>query len=282
MLYILLACFCWAIDPILRSFLFAQSSPIVFIFLGECLITIFVLLENLIKRNNIFKNLNIKILVLLFLFSITCSLLPVFFYTSALKILGPGQSVLFLKLQQFISILTALVLLKEPLKKHFFILFFLALIGAFLLGSENTFNLTTTSFLGYFYITLAILGWGISPVIAKILLRQCSSETLMFFRFFFGALCLIPFVLFQDFTLSLESQGIIFLIALVPGFLGLKFYYKGLTQTLIQKVALLELSHPFFSLILSSLFFGLQLTFVQFIGGSLIIASALILDLKKN
>jgi drug/metabolite transporter (DMT)-like permease len=282
MLYILLACFCWAIDPILRSFLFDQSSPLVFIFLGECLITLFVSAENIITRNNIFRGLTLKTLFFLFCFSLACSLLPIFFYTSALKILGPGQSVLFLKLQQFISILAALVLLKEPLKKHFFLLFFLALIGAFLLGSENSYSLNSTSFLGYIYITLAILGWGISPVIAKILLKHCSSETLMFFRFFFGALCLIPFVLFQNFTLSLESQGIIFLIALVPGFLGLKFYYKGLKTTLIQKVALLELSHPFFSLILSSLFFGLQLTFVQFIGGSLIITSALILDLKKN
>ncbi len=284
MIYILLACLCWAIDPVLRSFLLKDHSSFSFILIGEGLITLFVFLESNIKKKKIFQDLTLKKLFLMFLFSLFCSALPVLLYSESLVYLGAGKTILFLKLQQFIAFLGALLLLKESLKKYFLPLFLLALTGSILLGIEDFFSSESKHhILGYIFILFTVLGWGSSSVFAKILFKNISQETLLFFRFFFSFCFFFILSLIKGFSFNFTGQDFIyiFLIAFISGFIGLRLYYKGLSATLLQRVALLELSHPLFSLFLSWIFLHIQLTPLQLLGGLFIITSSLLLDLVK-
>ncbi|MBC7396040.1 MAG: DMT family transporter, partial [Bdellovibrionales bacterium] len=106
-------------------------------------------------------------------------------------------------------------------------------------------------------------------------------NVLTFWRFAFGLLALyllsrrvdqvrieIPFVPHE-----LPVVRSLFLMALLPGFIAVALYYRGLGKVPASVATILELSFPLVAIGINSYFLGFQLSPVQLLGAAALLAS---------
>ena len=132
-----------------------------------------------------------------------------------------------------------------------------------------------------FFCTLAAALWAVSTTVGKIALKKTPAPVLSFWRFFFGLIALyalskrldvmqieIPFVPGQPGALRS-----LFIMALIPGFLGVSIYYAGLKKVPASAATILELSFPICALGVNAYFLHFHLTQTQWIAAGALILS---------
>ena len=197
-LFILLACFLWAVDTLIRY-------PLVF---GGINISTIVFWEHIIlaiifgyKFIPLIKKLDKRSAGLFMLIGCGGSAAATLMFTKAFSLSHPTLVVLIQKTQPIFALLLAHFWLKEKLNKKFLLLSFLAMLGALVMIFEDIMNFMSTqslstsssAFLGYAMALAASLLWGCSTVVGKSLTQmKLSPSEMTAGRVFFALIFFIP------------------------------------------------------------------------------------------
>jgi drug/metabolite transporter (DMT)-like permease len=116
---------------------------------------------------------------------------------------------------------------------------------------------------GDLYVLGATIAWATTAIVARKYLRAVHAGTIAFYRFLFAS---IIFIVYMMLTTGIAISNIYqVLIGIVIG-VGTILYYQGLKLLKAAQVSALELSTPFFAVLLGFLVLREYITLMQFFG----------------
>lgn len=187
------------------------------------------------------------------------------------------------KMQPIFAIALAGIILKERLKKDFFLWAVLAIASAYImtfglsLPNLDTGDKTTIAAL---FALLAAASFGSSTVLSKRALRNVSFELGTYLRFALTSLIMLIIVLSSG-TISSISQvstnqiWIFLIIAFTTGGPAIFLYYFGLKNISASVATICELAFPLVAVVLEYFVHGNILSPVQWIGAAFLLLSIL-------
>lgn len=294
LLLIVLACALWGADTLIRYPLLGQGLSSYQIVLTEHLILVLVFSPLLFKARHVFWSLKVSDLFSFIVIGGLGSALATLAFTQAFVLVNPSLVILLQKFQPLVAILLARLLLKESLHRGFWPWAMVCLAGGVLISWPDLVGLANLDWgpkllkqrylLGYGLTFVAVISWGSSTVFGKKLVsRGLSEQEVMGGRFVFGLLFLLPFMSSYQSQLNfeLESWGKIALMALLSGWLGMFFYYKGLARISAKVCALAEMFFPLCAVCINWFFLDAKLTTLQIIGVGPLLLGPTVIQLKR-
>ncbi|MFL5784235.1 MAG: DMT family transporter [Bacteriovoracaceae bacterium] len=293
---ILLACFAWAIDTLIRYPLVESGlSPITIVFYEHVILSILFSWGVFAAFKRIGE---LKLADVFSFFVVGClgSGLATVAFTQSFHYLNPSLVILLQKLQPVIAISLSALVLKEPVDKKFVIWAAICLVGGFLVSSpdiERFYRLMVSDFSlvisdaavhGYALVLVSIVGWGSATVFGKKLtIAGFETKSILAGRFLAGLIALIPFMTWNRGLILTQGEDYlrILIMVLISGALGMWFYYQGLKRINAKTAAIAEMFFPFFAILVNWIFLGKQLSDVQLAGGALLVLGSLVIQLKK-
>lgn len=272
-LWVVLGAALWATDTLFRHPLIQQLSPLTIVFFEHVVATGLSLGLLLLIRQNPFR-LNLSQFSAAFLIGALGSAVATLLFTASFHFVNPTITILLQKVQPILVVMLSFLFLGERPNPRFWKWAALALIAAFVMSFPN--GIESKSLAGIELrgagLALGAAGmWAISTVVGKNLLQSVPSETLTFWRFFFGLLASvllvrlnpqaqleIPFVWVDTGVLKSLSA-----MAALSGLLGVGLYYRGLSKIPASAATILELSFPLAAMWINSTFLNLHLSMVQ-------------------
>jgi drug/metabolite transporter (DMT)-like permease len=111
---------------------------------------------------------------------------------------------------------------------------------------------------GALLVLLATVGFGLNPLFARWgYSGGLTAETALLYRFIFPALCLLPFLFRRSYDTGAAVKAV--LLGLFVG-LGTITYFRSIAQVPVATAALVYFTHPLFTILLTTIFFGEPLT----------------------
>jgi drug/metabolite transporter (DMT)-like permease len=293
---IILACTCWAFDtywrfPLLQSGL----DAVVIVFFEHAILTALSLIL-LFRRLLKVRNLTVETLFYLFVVGGLGSAIATVSFTKAFEFLNPSIVIIFQKLQPFVVILLARIVLKEPIQRAFIFWLIIAILGSLILSYQDIIRFFSSPdfSLGYFFrensvrgygLTLvAVFGWGAATVFGKKLTQKDFSEVeIMSGRYLMGFLVLLPIVFDKRPFSVINGQDLVTISMMVglSAIIGMYLYYRGLKRTSARNAAIAELFFPFGAACLNWVVLGMELQVVHVLGALLLIFAAFMIQFKR-
>ncbi len=198
--------------------------------------------------------------------------------------------VLIQKVQPVFAIILAALFLKEKIKFYFIIIAVIVFAGVYFMSfgfHMPYFAVSSTYLLAYMLTVIAAFFFSTNTVLGKYLTNTVSNKTITFARFFLGTIfSLIICLTVGDihFISKLNSASISFFIvnAIIAGPFVMFLYYIGLKKIKAIFAALGELALPFSVIILDYFYYGETLSYVQGVGGGIIIIGIICLTYMQN
>lgn len=186
------------------------------------------------------------------------------------------------KLQPVFAIILAAVLLKEKMKKSFFLWAGIAVAASYFL----TFGLHLPDFqtgnvgIAALYALLAAFSFGSATVFGKMILKKYSFKTATFYRFGFTAFIMLIAVLItgkvgQFFEITPVNWLIFLIIAFTTGSGAIFIYYYGLKKVRASVSTICELFFPVSAVFFDYIVNGHVLSLVQWLA-AIVLVSAVI------
>lgn len=205
-------------------------------------------------------------------------------FTEGFRQGDPTTVVLLQKVQPVFAILLARLALAERLTPAYWPCFGLAMVGAYLgafSSLDPIWRLPQAAVLAAFYALGAAFLWGAGTVLGRFMLADVPFHTLTGLRFLLALPFLAALVIPQnDAKLGsglgqvlegFQQQPVaIVMVSLVPGLLGLLFYYWGLLRIPASIATLAELAFPFTAIIVGWLALGRVPSLTQLLGFGLL------------
>lgn len=293
--FIMIACFTWALDTLIRYPLLGAGYSTLQIVLIEHLTLVLFVSPMLWRARHVYRQMSMNSFLCLFFIGGVGSAVGTLAFTEAFQYLNPTVVILLQKLQPVIAILLAYWFLKERIEGQFLRWAVVILSGSFVMmwpdlrtlgeAQWHYSNDSLSIFKGYGYTLIAVFAWGAATVCGKYLSHQnISANAIMSGRFVAGLLVLLPLALAQTSSLTVMKSvdlSLVVVMALLSGFIGMWFYYQGLKTVPAQLATLAELSFPVFAAAINWYFLDLDLTFYQIIGGFLLIFGNIGLRFKE-
>ncbi len=259
----------WGTDTVFR-FPLAQALPPIQIVLYEHLILTLIVLPILIRHRRLLGDISssgwLVVLGISWIGSATATVL----FTYAIQSGNPTTAVLLQKLQPLFAIFLARSLLGERWPSLFPWIALAGIAGAYLIsfGGGNLLDpFDGVDLWPAFLATLAALGWGSSTVLGRWMAPRIPFELLTSLRVLCAVPLLISLAFFEPLVLPATEHLLpLTFMALVPGFAGLMFYYRGLRQTPAFAATVAELAFPATAALLNWIFLGAESTLVQAAG----------------
>lgn len=297
---VILACFLWALDALIRYPLIGQGMPAVnIVFIEHSILVVLSIYVFWGSFKKLFTNKG-KPIVYFFVVGSLGSALATLAFTRAFVFLNPSLVIILQKFQPLVAIILAKMFLEEKLSRQFLLWSAVCLLGAFLISftdlqsamtsyqtsgkSLYEFLFKTGAFKGYFLVALSVIGWGATTVFGKKLsLSGFDEKEIMAGRFTFGFLALLPFITVIEFNKELLSTNIykILTMVMISGILAMYVYYQGLKRVSARACSLAELFFPFCAVIVNWIFLDAKLNFIQIIGGMVLLFGSFIIQTKK-
>ena len=293
--FIMIACFTWALDALIRYPLLSAGYSTLQIVLIEHVTLVLFVSTMLWRYRHVYRHMSISGFSSLFFIGGIGSAIGTLAFTEAFHYLNPTIVILLQKLQPIVAILLAYWLLKEHIEGRFLQWAAVILLGSFVMmwpdlralgNAQWYYSSDTISLLkGYGYTLIAVVAWGAATVCGKYLSHQnIPANAIMSGRFVAGLLVLLPMALVQSNGLSLMTPvdlSLVVVMALLSGFIGMWFYYQGLKTIPAQLATLAELSFPVFAAVINWVFLDMGLTGYQIIGGMMLILGNIGLRMKQ-
>lgn len=293
--FIMIACFTWALDTLIRYPLLGAGYSTLQIVLIEHLTLVLFVSPMLWRARHIYRQMSLNSFLCLFFIGGVGSAVGTLAFTEAFQYLNPTVVILLQKLQPVIAILLAYWFLKERIEGQFLRWAVVILFGSFVMMWPDLRTLgeaqwhyssdNMSIFKGYGFTLIAVFAWGAATVCGKYLSHQnIPANAIMSGRFVAGLLVLLPLALAQTSSLTAMKSvdlSLVVAMALLSGFIGMWFYYQGLKTVTAQLATLAELSFPVFAAAINWYFLDLDLTFYQIIGGFLLIFGNIGLRFKE-
>lgn len=278
---IITAAVLWALDGIIRRSLY--SLPPIIIVFYEHLIGAAILVP-FIWRKLVSVRLTKKEFLLLTVIATLSGVLGTLWFTTALlQVNFIPFSVVFLlqKLQPIFAITSAIIFLREPLKKNYIIWAALAAVAAYFVtfpGGVVNFETGSGTVIAALYALGAAFAWGTSTTFSKMALTKYDSNTVAALRFIFTTVIALPFIIFMGALPQIfapdASQFLRFgFIALSTGMVALLIYYRGLKQTPVRVATILELVFPVLTIIIDAVLYKTFLAPAQLLAAAFLMFS---------
>ncbi|MBT4652845.1 MAG: EamA family transporter [Candidatus Pacebacteria bacterium] len=289
-LFIIIASLFWSLDGLIRRSLY--SLPPATVVMLEHVFGVLITLPFLPKVLKEYKKLRKVDWLIVFILTLTASVLATIFYTSALaKVNYINFSVVILlqQTQPIFSILLAALLLKEKITPKFLIITFIGLISAYVLAFPNllpNFTNQPEELSAAILAMGAAIFWGGSNTLGKMVLKRISHIATAILRFSLAIplAFIVAKITHQTIPLSLitPTQWLSMLgIALTSGMVAFIIFYKGLQYTQVKTATFLKLSWPVFATILGWIVLKERLNLVQIIAAIVLSADIIVLSLDK-
>ncbi|MBA2406188.1 MAG: DMT family transporter [Bdellovibrionales bacterium] len=293
---VILACFFWGMDTLIRYPLVERGiNPITIVFYEHVVLTLIFSLGLIpaIKRIGELKLADIfSFLIIGGLGSAVATVA----FTESFHFLNPSLVILLQKFQPIVAIVLSALVLKEQIQKQFLIWAAICLVGGLLISSPDIvrfYDLMRTdlgkvtsdgALHGYALVGISILGWGATTVFGKRLsMVGFDTRSIMAGRFLIGLLVLIPFVKWNSSMILPQGEDYlrILIMVLISGALAMWLYYQGLKRLSARTTAIAEMFFPFFAILANWFFLGIQLNDWQLLGGGILLIGSLIIQIKK-
>lgn len=205
-------------------------------------------------------------------------------FTEAFKHGDPTTPLLLQKLQPVFAAGAAWALLGERLRPRYFAYLALALAGSYLITFGDPSEVAADRLLPAALGAGAALLWALGTVLGKHAGIKVPPSQLTGLRFAFGLPVAAILVATLEGSLAArpDDAPAIFLLALVPGLIGLLLYYRGLQTTPASAATLAELAFPLSAIIVNAIAFGTTLTGTQLAGTVLLAGTVTMLGLTDR
>lgn len=252
---VVVAALLWALDAPFRKFLTQDLSSTTIVMMEHIVIAalVFVFLFRYLKE---LKNLSWKEWLAVIFIGFGGSALATVFFTQSFHYVNPSVSILLQKVQPFIAILLAVIVLKESLNKQFWLWAIVGIFGAYLISFPDL-KITGLSFsggtLGILFALLAAFLWGGSTVFGRLVLQKISFQAMTAVRFLSALVFLLILNIYyarlgEIGKASPKDWLFVLIIAVLAGFVSLWIYYAGcalpkrVSRPLASWLSLLRLS----------------------------------------
>ncbi|MEO8065378.1 MAG: DMT family transporter [Candidatus Doudnabacteria bacterium] len=276
--FVTLAAVLWAMDAPFRKYLTTQLSSTTIVLMEHLLIVVLVLVIFLPRLHEL-KHLSWREWVSVLFIGFGGSALATVLFTESFHYLNPTVAILLQKLQPLIAIGLAAWVLEEKLSKNFWLWTIVAIFGAYVISFPD---LTPAGFalnsnlLGVALALGAAFFWGGSTVFGRFVLRKVSFQMMTSLRFLSALLFLVIlngyYKTLPELSLATGKDWLfVFMTAIIAGFISLMIYYYGLRSTKASIATLCELAFPFAAVIVNWKFLGATLSWMQILGGAVLL-----------
>lgn len=275
---IVAAALLWAVDAPFRKFLTGELTSTTIVFMEHVVIAVLVF-AFLRRYLGELKKLSLSDWVAVGFIGFGGSALATVLFTQSFHYINPSVTILLQKVQPFIAILMAVVILKERLTKSFWTWAIVGIAGAYLITFPEI-KISGLSFtggtLGIIYALAAALLWGGSTVFGRLLVKKISFQAMTAVRFLSALAFLLGLQIYygrlaEVRSASLKDWWYVLVIAVLAGFASLFIYYRGLKYTKASIATIGELAFPFSAVLVNWIFLGATLTLTQILGGLILL-----------
>ncbi len=270
----------WALDAPFRKLLTVELASTVIVLLEHLLVTLCVLpllLPRLAELRTLRRQEWLAVLFVGFGGSASATVL----FTQSFHYVNPTVAVLLQKLQPLIAVTLASVVLGERPSRRFWVWAIVAMGGAYLVSFPEW---TPKGFTwgadaqGVVLALGAAVFWGGSTVFGRYVLNRASFQVMTGLRFTTGLALLVVV------NLSLGRMGqvaaasgrdwmLVFMLAIVAGFISLLIYYYGLRSTRASVATMCELAYPLASVVVNWVALDARLSTTQIAGGVILLGA---------
>ncbi len=290
-------------SPNLGESYLAMPRTSAFVTLIEHLIGVFILgpillgLRGFKRFKKIIKNFSTLDWVSVIFISFGGSALGLFFFLIAFGLGNPTVAILLQKVQPIMTLIFAILILKERPTKEFYISLAFSLIGVVLISfpdikaSDQPINVL--ALVAVICSLLAATFWGGSTVFGRVLTKKVDYWDLTLIRYIGGSVFLVVFngalLTYNQTYLSFLGQvvtvfptigwnwtvyvGLIYAAIFTGGILPLTLYYFGLKRSKASVAGLAELAFPLLAVFVNYYFLGFGLTWIQIIGAVILLGT---------
>ncbi len=271
----------WAVEPILAKLAyensdFLQTSAIRAIFV------VFVAILYVLLRGRRNLKITIRQFSLLVYLALAGTIIGDLLYFYALTKVPVLNAVLIGHMQPIFVVLIAFFVLKEDkLTKFDYTGIGTMILAGVLVTSRTPENLSTARLgtAGDIYVLLATIAWATTTIVMRKYLRQLDAGVVTFYRYLVASTVFTGYLLVSS---SLAISNIYqILVGLVVG-IGTILYYEGLKRIKAAQVCSLELSTPFFAILLGYFVLGEGATAMQIAGLVLLLAGIYLISKKEE
>lgn len=285
---VVIAALLWAVDAPFRKFLTQDLSSTTIVFMEHVTITVlvFIFLWRFLPE---LKNLSWREWASVIFIAFGGSALATVLFTQSFHYLNPSVAILLQKVQPFVAILLAVIILKERLTGKFWLWAILGMLGAYLVTFPEIkisgFSLEGGT-RGALFALLAAFFWGGSTVFGRLVLKKISFQAMTAARFLSALLFLFFMQVYYGRLAEIRSASgrdwlYVFIIAVLAGFVSLFIYYRGLRFTKASIATIGELAFPVAAVVVNWIFLDAALSTMQIIGGLVLILSVTNLSLEN-
>ena len=184
----------------------------------------------------------------------------------------------------FVLILSPLVL-KEKLSAKKIVCIGVAMLGMlFIVGNSGVSTSGLDNLLGIGYGLMAAAFYALLMLLNKFITNMDGLETTLI-QLGTATLLLIPYVSFTEgfgiLEVSSSSIPFILILGIVHTGIGFLLFFSGMQKLKGQSIAALSYADPITSLVISAVILQEQMTFVQMLGGALLLGSTFVSENKS-
>jgi len=277
----LLACMIFSLDPVISKKLLVSLDPMVLAALRAALtaIILFVGMEVFHKIREL-TDLSKHDYMMLGLVGFFGGTLGPYFILKGLSTTSVTNTTLISRANPLLITLMAIIFLKEKITWR-------QLGGAIFMLSGilfivfRGFSIGYTPYRGDVFILLAATSWAAANIIMKKHLQKIPPEVIVAFRNIVGGIVLTALSFNQIATTTITTQIglLLFTLAFVAVAIPQLLWYKALEMTSACNVGLTALTVPLFASMYAVILLGETIETYQLIGGTLIIAGMVLLEL---
>lgn len=295
-LFVILACFLWALDTLIRYPLVDKGiDPMVIVFFEHALLTLFFLPKLIISLPRI-GELKFSDAFSFMIVGIVGSCIATLAFTGAFVYLNPSLVILLQKFQPVIAVFLAWAILKEPLPRPFLFWSVVCLLGALLVSAPDVEKVwlllrlspdklaSDAAVRGYGLVAVSVVAWGATTVFGKKLsLAGFEPGSLLAGRFLLGFVAIsfvVPWGQKMVFAEPIDYARLGIMV-IFSGLGAMWLYYQGLKRLPAKMCSIVEMFFPLMAVIVNWVFLGKQLSDIQLLGGALLVVGAFILQVKK-
>ncbi len=278
-----LTCIIWGIDVILIQLVLQQMNPILLAFVRLGISSFVLLVAYSFTRRNGIDRADRKRVILTGI--IGMGLYFCFENLGIQRTSGSLAAIIFTTVP-IMGIIADRIIFKSTITRIKIIAVGIATIGVLVIVTGGSTNSDLTGEVsGYFFMILAAALWTLFISLSKPLYDKYSLLTIITYQTSIGALFLLPFAAFYTYQLLSITPGtwmIIITIALACTISAEFTYAFAISRLSVTTVASFENIIPVVAVLTGYLVFGELITFQQFVGGAVIIASVFCVAFSRD
>jgi drug/metabolite transporter (DMT)-like permease len=280
---IALAAALWGTDPIIRKTM-APSTTATTIVFGEHIVLVALTLPWLLPALRAFFRAGWRVQLAIVVIGAGASAVATILFTEALFHGDFVTPVVIQKVQPFVAVLGAAVILGERPRSRFVWFLLPAVLGFWLVNQPHPLEPTAKGLVPIIEATAAAVLWASGTVLGRYVSRELEFQHVLTLRFFFGLIAsaiALP-VMGAGAWSNGHDSGLILLLAFITGFVSLWFYYYGLQRTPAVLSSIAELTYPAIAVIAGIYAYNSHLTWSQWLGVAMIIATVTLLPVQRR